>query len=476
MQLLQPQPLKKSGETSPLEDKLKRTLNYDELVNCMRCGFCLPACPTYRETGLEAASPRGRIALLKASVDGLIEPDQSVVDQLNLCLGCRACEPACPSGVKYGHLLEEARDAIADHAGHSRWVKFLRKLAFKHFFPKQKNIYRVGKLLAFYQRSGLQSLVRKLGLLSLLPRHLREMERVLPRANGNGLIKELGTSKVSPLQTSLGSGTAAPEKGGKTAAATAELAASRTVRVGMFRGCIMDILFLETNKNTVKLLAAAGCEVVIPETQNCCGALHAHSGERKTARELAQRNIRAFREAGVDYIVSNAGGCGAMLKEYDHLLHADPEWRDDAKWFAERVRDVSEILVQAGKPLRFHPLPKRVTYQDSCHLRNVMRVFREPRQLLSRIPGVEYVELFEADRCCGSAGIYNIVQPEMSASLLEEKMEHVQETKADLLVTANPGCLLQMRLCIHRAGLGGRMAAVHLVDALAVALDGKETD
>lgn len=431
------------SSANPLADKLKINLDYDELMNCMRCGFCLPACPTYRETGLEAASPRGRIALMKAVTDGLMEPDQAFADQLNLCLGCRACEPACPSGVKYGHLLEQARDSIEDHARHPWWIRMIRTAAFRYLFPKQKRIYRLGKLLAFYQRSGIRWLARKTGILRILPKQMREMEMILPAATGKGLTKRLGTH--IPAQ-------------GKTVA-----------KVGMFRGCIMDILFQETNRKTVELLTASGCEVFIPEEQNCCGALHAHSGEQELARELARNNIRAFRAANVDFIVVNAGGCGALLKEYDHLLKEDTEWQEDARWFASRVKDISEILVDLGNPIEYQSLNKRVTYQDSCHLRNVMKVNSQPRKLLRSIPNAEYVELFEADRCCGSAGIYNLVQPEMSANILNEKMENVKKTKADILVTANPGCLLQMKLGIYQAGLQDQMKAVHIVDLLAEA-------
>lgn len=425
-----------------LKEALREKLDYDELSNCMRCGFCQPACPTFRETGYEAASPRGRIALMKAVADGVMEPDQDFVDQMNLCLGCRACEPVCPAGVPYGQLIEQTREAIEQEADHPWLVRFARKVAFTHLFPHQNRLYRLGGLLRLYQRSGLQTAVRKLGLLKILPSHMREMEAIMPKAASAALSDVLGATVIPP-------------------------AGERKMRVGMFHGCIMDVLFQETNVNTVRLLADAGCEVVIAPGQVCCGALHAHSGERETARELARQNIAAFQEADVDVIVSNAGGCGALLQEYDHLLHDDPQWREQAKWFAERVRDVSEILEPVAKPQACNEQPIRVTYQSSCHLRNGMKVTTQPVSLLQSIPNATYVQLRESDRCCGSAGIYNLVQPEMAGSILDEKMGHVAATQADILVTSNPGCLLQMKAGIRKAGLEDKMEAVHLVDLLA---------
>jgi glycolate oxidase iron-sulfur subunit len=425
-----------------LKEALVNKLDYDELSNCMRCGFCQPACPTFRETGYEAASPRGRIALMKAVADGVMEPDKDFVDQMNLCLGCRACEPVCPAGVPYGQLIEQTREAIEEVQEHPWWVKAVRKLAFFHLFPHQKRMYQFGGLLRFYQRSGVQKAVRKLGVLSILPKQMREMEAIMPEASGKGIVDFFG-------------GTVIPAIG------------ERKYRVGMFHGCIMDVLFNETNRNTVRLLSEAGCEVIIAPDQVCCGALHAHSGEREQARNLARKNVAAFYKADVDIIVSNAGGCGAMLQEYDHLLAEDAEWQEKAQWFASRVKDISEVLALLVEPKAWQSLPQRITYQSSCHLRNGMKVTKEPVSLLQAIPGATYVQLREGDRCCGSAGIYNLVQPEMAGSLLDEKMGHVAATQADILVTSNPGCLLQMKAGIHRAGLEGKMEAVHIVDLLA---------
>lgn len=424
-----------------MAEKLRLKLDYDQLTNCMRCGFCLEACPTFGETGIEAESPRGRIALMKAVADGLMQPDVAFEEQMNHCLGCRACEPACPAGVKYGQLIEQARDAVEEHTtSHRWWVRIARKAAFRFVFPKQSRMRGIGALLRFYQKSGLQRLVRGLGLLKLFPKHMEQMERILPEASSRGVAEKIGTVH--------------PAKGEEIA------------KVGLFRGCIMDVLFTDTNIRTVELLTEAGFTVVIPPEQNCCGALHAHNGESETAKRLARRNIRAFKQMGVDFIVSNAGGCGALLVEYDHLLRDDPEMKDDAAWFAARVIDVSALLVEHGRLPEFAAEEVRITYQDSCHLRNVMRGGDAPRRLIRGVPGVTFVEMKEADRCCGSAGIYNLTQPEMSGRLLGRKMDHVQETGAHLLLTSNPGCLLQMKLGIAQHGMSERMQAVHVVDFL----------
>ncbi|WP_341277813.1 (Fe-S)-binding protein [Paenibacillus sp. FSL H8-0537] len=425
-----------------LAGKLKLRLDEDQLTNCMRCGFCLPACPTFRETGIEAESPRGRIALMKAVTDGLMMPDQSFEEQMSHCLGCRACEPACPADVKYGQLIEQTREAIEEHTeSHRWWVKPLRQVVFKQLFPHQKRVRLLGGAMQLYQQSGLRKLARSAGVMKLLPAHLSEMEQVLPNASSKGIVQKIGSHH--------------PAKGMKIAT------------VGMFRGCLMDMLFTETNIKTVELLTEAGFEVVIPDTQACCGALHAHSGETEDARSLARKNIAAFQAAGVDYIVSNAGGCGAILSEYDHLLHEDEQWREGAVWLAKRVVDISDLLIRSGKlaTAQTKEQPIRITYQDSCHLRNVMRSADAPRKLLREVSGAEFVEMFEADRCCGSAGTYNIVQPEMAGGLLERKMEHANATKAHYLLTSNPGCLLQMKLGAAKHG-DGQMQVQHIVDFL----------
>ncbi|MCZ8519417.1 MULTISPECIES: (Fe-S)-binding protein [Paenibacillus] len=433
-------------QSNPLAKALNLRLDYDQLTNCMRCGFCLPACPTFRETGVEPESPRGRIALMKAVADGIMDPDQAFQDQMNHCLGCRACEPVCPADVKYGQLIEQARDAIEDHNHRSVPATGIRRLFLRGIFPHRGRLQWLGRSLSLYQKSGLRKVVRGSGMMRLLPRHMREMERILPEASSQGVVERLGTLY--------------PSRGEPIA------------RVALFRGCIMDVLFAQTNVNTVKLLSEAGFEVVIPKEQACCGALHAHSGEMEQARELARRNLDAFHEAGIEHIVSNAGGCGALLVEYGHLLQEDPEYRELAEEFASRVIDVSRLLLERGRlPAFAEPDaspsdPLTITYQDSCHLRNVMKSSDAPRQLMRKVANVHFVEMKEADRCCGSAGIYNMTQPEMAGQILEHKMEHAGRTGARYMLTSNPGCLLQMKLGVWKHGAGGPMEVQHVVDFL----------
>ncbi len=446
-----------TAQHEKLADQFRLSLDADELENCMRCGFCLPACPTFVETGLEAASPRGRIALMKAVVHGALQPDDGFAAQMDLCLGCRACEPACPSDVRYGRLIEQTRDVLASHAPQSGRSELLRAVFLRGLFPHTRRMRMLGRLLGMYQGIGLADRVRASGLLRVLPRHMQDMERILPRATGRGVAQACRQAGI-PNRT---------ERSGGAQMLVLPPVGERVGRVGLFRGCIMDVLFTETNVNTVRLLRESGFEVVIPEAQVCCGALHGHAGELAGARELAQRNVAVFAAAQVDYVATNAGGCGAFLKEYDHLLQQAPH-ASEASEFAGRVLDVSELLVDHGRPLemRADAEMETVTYQDSCHLRNVMGVKRQPRALLESMPGVTYCELPGADHCCGSAGIYNLTQPGMASDILTHKMDDVRATGAQVVVTTNPGCQLQMRLGVEREGDPGQ-SAVHLVDLLA---------
>ncbi|MCY7799887.1 (Fe-S)-binding protein [Bacillus haynesii] len=431
-----------ANERKVIEQQFKQRMDEEELLNCMRCGFCLPSCPTYIESGFqESHSPRGRIALMKAVVDGTIEPDEDVERSLELCLGCRACEPVCPSGVNYGRLLEEARDIIQQNKKHAFPVKVLRRAVFKGLFPHQNRIRALTGMLGVYQRSGMQNVIRKSGLLRLLPDHLAKMEAVLPK------VPDMKQLKKRPhLLPAIG---------------------ERKKRAAFFSGCLMDTLFLDTNTATIELLRLAGCEIIIPEQQTCCGALHGHSGEKSEAILLAKRNIQAFEDSNADFIVTNAGGCGAFLKEYDHLLKDDSEWRVRAASFTRKLKDFSSVLLELNFEQQSLELPQQiVTYQDSCHLRNVMKTSAEPRHLIRSIKGIEFKEMKNAESCCGSAGIYNIVESEMSMKILDTKMEAAAATRAATIVTANPGCLLQMKLGIERAGLTDQVRAVHLADLL----------
>lgn len=432
-----------------LAHRMTDKLDYEEMLGCMRCGFCLPTCPTYIRSKDESASPRGRIAIMKGVVDGLIEPDAGVEKTLNECLGCLACETACPAGVRYSVLLEDARAAITEHKRSTGQMdvreRLVRKVVFDGLFLKKTNMAKATGLLRFYQQSGVQTLTHKLKILDWFPDQLQKMEAILPTV---------------PAKTER---TRRPDRIFATG--------SKTARVAFFSGCLMDTMFYETNANTIKLLQAAGCDIVIPPAQQCCGALHGHAGEQSGAVILAKQNIAAFEAEDVDYIITNAGGCGAFLVGYDHLLKHEPDWAERANRFTAKIKDFASVLIETGFLERVSlNLPEQlITYQDSCHLRNVQQGALAPRLLLQAIHGAVYIEQPNADHCCGSAGVYNILQPEIANDILEMKMNHVNETSAQTLVTSNPGCHMQMQLGIREYG-PPTMRAVHLADLLVEAL------
>jgi glycolate oxidase iron-sulfur subunit len=428
---------------STIQSDFKKQMDYGELLNCTRCGFCQPTCPTYVETGgKEASSPRGRIALMKAVVDGMLEPDEHFEKELSLCLGCRACETACPSGVNYGQLLEEARNIVAKHKIYPWPIKLIRNLFFKKLFPKPDRMRWMGIILWIYQKSGLQWVVRKSKLLNLFPNGMADMESILPNISSPKVLQTGHTTeKKSGIQ-----------------------------KIGLIKGCIMDVLYFDTNQNTIRLIEESGYQVEIPSTQTCCGALHAHAGEKELAKKLAKQNIAAFEKENVDFIISNAGGCGAFLVEYEHLLKDDPEWMERASPFVAKIKDISEFLFEYGNLSCLQNAQQKITYQDSCHLKHGMKVDSSPRALLKKIQNVQYIELIDAGMCCGSAGIYNLIETEMSMQILDHKMENIKNTDACTILTSNPGCLLQMQLGIKRAGLENKMKAVHIVDFLAESL------
>ncbi|MBN8201907.1 MULTISPECIES: (Fe-S)-binding protein [Bacillaceae] len=421
-------------------------LAYEATNQCIQCGYCLPACPTYESMGKESASPRGRINLVKMAAEGKIDISSHLSEPIDLCLGCRACEVACPVGVPYGHILETAKNVIAEEQMNNDAGTMndnLKHLVLSQVFPYPKRMRLLGNLTWFYQKSGIRKMVKKTKLLHKISEPLAQIENVLPLVE-------------SPLKRNK-LGTIIPAKGSKKA------------RVAFFTGCISDALLNRTNRLSIELLTVAGCEVIIPKSQNCCGALHAHQGMIEGAKELAKQNISAFEESESQYYINNAGGCGALLKEYEDLMKNDEEWAERAKKFSRASRDISEILVEFG------PLPFKkqwngvITYQDSCHLRNVQRVHEQPRKLLKSVPGAAFVELSGSDKCCASGGIYNLLHFGESMEILDGKMENIEETKAATVVTTNPGCLLQMRLGIERKGCSGQVQGVHLVDVLAEA-------
>jgi glycolate dehydrogenase iron-sulfur subunit len=406
---------------------------------CVHCGLCLNACPTYRELGVEMDSPRGRIYQMIQVERGRLPLGESFVRHIDLCLDCRACETACPSGVEYGRLVEAARGQIEKHYKRPPLEGYLRDLFFYRILPHRRRLEIVGRLLRFYQESGLEKLVLSSGLLKLFPGQLENVARLAPRME-----RPFFTSRL---------GTVVPAMG------------QRRYRVAFFAGCIANLSFAGLNEATVRVLARNGCEVFIPAAQGCCGALHVHAGIRGLARELAKRNIRTFGAGEFDAMITNAAGCGAVLKEYPQLFEEEEqEFLGPAKAFSARLKDVTEFLASIDLNQSFAVIRKRATYQDPCHLGHAQRVRKAPRRLLAAIPGLELVELKEAEICCGSAGIYNIAQNEMAERLLEGKMRRIDDTGAELILTANPGCMLQLRAGVARPG--NRRRVMHVVELL----------
>ena len=407
-----------------------------DLDRCVHCGLCLNACPTYRELGVEMDSPRGRIYQM-AQVAAGAEIGESYARHIDLCLACRGCESACPSGVQYGKLIEAARAEIENRIERPWHDRLLRHLVFDKLLPSRRALNAAGTLLLIYRESGMQRLVRASGVLKRLGR-LGAAEAMAPAAEFPFFYRYYG----------------------KVLAAEGE----RRHRVAFLGGCVANIAFARLNEATVRVLRKNGCEVSIPQAQSCCGALHVHAGVRDEARSLAKRNIEATVDGGYDAIVTNAAGCGSTLKEYSDLFEHEPEWRDKARRFSGVVKDVNEFLASIKLNPHLGEIAATATYQDSCHLAHGQKIRSAPRKLLAAIPGLKLREMALADLCCGSAGIYNVAQPEMAAALLDGKMANVEATGAEIIATANPGCMLQLALGVRKRGGGQRVA--HVVELL----------
>ena len=422
-----------SGDDVPDDDLLRA---------CVHCGMCLPTCPTYRLTGQEASSPRGRLWLMRAVADGRLDLGAPEFDeQMYQCLNCRACEAVCPSGVRYGPLVEASRAQLEQHRPRPLWQRAARKAGLAWPFGDIRRLRAMVDLLRLYQKSGLATVARKSGALTAL--RMDQLEAMLPPLKEEPLIS--GTERW---------GTGNPEP------------------ATLFNGCVMSTVFSNVNRAAGRVLAKNGYAVSVPPTQQCCGALHVHSGMMPEARRLAKQNIRAFEALGDGPIVVTAAGCGAALKEYDFLLRDDPDYAARAKAFSERVVDVSELL--AKKPLvpPTQSVDRTVTYQEPCHLAHAQRISEQPRALLAQIPGLELIEMKESSLCCGSAGIYNLIRKDMANELGDRKIGHVLETGASEVITANPGCAMQLRtsLARHESGLPVK----HIVEVLDEAYGGAD--
>lgn len=422
---------------------------WDDYSKCIHCGLCLNSCPTYRVLGQEMDSPRGRIYQMIQVDQGRLSLGESFIRHMDLCLDCRACETACPSGVNYGRLIEAARAQVERYGSRSRLGAAVRNAFFRHLLPHPRRIETIGWLLRAFQRSGAEAMLDASGLLKVFG--LDRIARLSPRMEKPFFFNRLGT--VIPA------------------------VGARRYRVAFVAGCIAQAAFARLNDATISVLSRNGCEVVIPAGQGCCAALHVHAGMRDLARSMALKNIRAFASSDYDAIITNAAGCGSVLKEYPELFEKiDSEHLEAARKFSARVKDVTEFLDEIGLIREFGAVKARVTYQDPCHLLHAQRIRRPPRAIIAAIPGLQMVELKDAEVCCGSAGIYNVVHNEIAARLLDSKMNRVDETGAEIILTANPGCMIQLRAGVA-ASANPRRRVLHVVELLeeAYAAQGKSS-
>jgi glycolate oxidase iron-sulfur subunit len=417
-----------------------RDLDYSVVQQCMHCGLCLPTCPTYDATKLERNSPRGRIALMRAIADGRLEATRTFGEEMYFCLGCLACMTACPAGVNYAELFEHARAEVEQkEVLASPRRSLIRGFTLRWLFMDLNRLQLAGALLRLYQQLGLQTLVRKSGVLRLLPKRLRELEAMTPTVQPH-----FSSDLIPPVMPAVG---------------------ARRYRVALLTGCAQDLIFSDVNRDTAEVLAQNGCEVITPPEQLCCGSLHAHNGEWELAQILARRNLEQFPPEQFDALITNAAGCGSHLKHYAKLLEGDPQYESRAHAWDAKVKDIHEWLVEIGiQPPPGGP-PQRATYHEACHLCHGQKITAQPRALLRAIPNLTLVELPESTWCCGSAGIYNIVQPEMAAQLLERKLQHIRSTGCSLVATGNPGCLLQIQNGAKQQSLPLRV--VHPISLLA---------
>lgn len=411
------------------------------IADCVHCGFCLSSCPTYLLWGEEMDSPRGRIQLMKMTSEGEIGINLTLTTHIDQCLGCMACVTACPSGVQYGKLIEATRPQIERHYKRKLSDRLFRSWLFS-LFPHPARLRALLPLLWLYQKSGVRRLVRSRSLTRFLPARLLGLDALMPPVR---LFK--GHSHGQPATFTRAKGT-------------------RRRRVGILLGCVQRVFFDHVNAATIRVLVAEGCDVVVPPMQECCGALSIHSGRENEGLTYARRLIDAFEAWGVDTVVVNAAGCGSNMKEYGHLLRDDPEYAVRAKAFSDSVQDISEIVAELEPVAPRYPIQLRVAYHDACHLAHAQQIRLQPRKILRSIPELEVVDIPEADICCGSAGIYNLLEPQPASELGERKAQHILSTRPDIIVTSNPGCLLQITSALQRQGKSvPTLHPIELVDA-----------
>ncbi|MGJ5672056.1 MAG: (Fe-S)-binding protein [Nostochopsis sp.] len=418
--------------------------------SCVHCGFCLATCPSYRVTGKEMDSPRGRIYLMDAINEGEIALNTASVEHFDSCLGCLACVTTCPSGVQYDKLISATRHQVERNYSRGLWDRLVRLLIFS-LFPNPDALRILLVPLLVYQRLGFSKFVRKTGLLKNISPRLAAMESILPE-----ITLESFQDNLPDVILARG---------------------EKRYRVGMILGCVQRLFFSSVNEATVRVLTANGCEVVIPKSQGCCAALPEHQGQTEQAKALARQMIDSFANAGVDYVIINAAGCGHTLKEYGHILQDDPEYREKAKEFAAKVKDAQEFFATVGLTTKLSPLASKtlnLVYQDACHLLHGQKISVQPRQLLQQIPGVKLKEPLDAAICCGSAGIYNMLQPDIAEELGKQKVRNLLDTGADLIASPNPGCSLQIQK--HLELQGKDVAIMHPMELLDYSIRGEKLE
>ena len=448
-----------SNKTTVSTKKLFRDAEFDNILKCVHCGLCLDSCPTYRELEDEKDSPRGRLYLMRGLWEGELEVNKPVIEPLSRCINCRACESACPSGVPYGELLEKTRSIILENTPQSLKERVLRRILLKGLLRSTSLLITASRLLKIYAATGLPKLITKTFVGKLLPKSFVFQQHLLPNCSGESFKRKYADEIFPSLLP-------------KEKQASDSRKTKKKLRVGMFSGCIMDISEAAIHESTLTLLRCFGCEVVVPGNQVCCGALHVHSGDRETAREFALKNMLAFEPRHLDKIITNAAGCGAQLKEYQHLFsketsEAQKGARSSADWqgFEKKIVDVLEFLFchqELLEKLSWREDEDTVLYDAPCHLIHAQKVDENPRQLLNNLPGVTLVPLKESEWCCGSGGIYNLVQPELSRAVLNRKTESIRHAltanpKATTIITGNPGCLYQIRAGIRSENIDLRI-------------------
>lgn len=429
--------------------RLGSTIEYEKFLDCVHCGLCTASCPTYLETANENDSPRGRIYLMRAVTDGRLELSTQVSRHLELCLDCRSCETACPSGVQYGRLIEPFRVQMQQRAAKTSKPGWFQKYILYGMFPYPRRLRAALWPARVMQKVGLDRLATKVGLTKLMPDKLQRMQDLLPTLKPRGPAIPEFLPAIGP----------------------------RRARVGLFTGCVADAMFHHVNWATARVLQRNGCDVYTPQSQACCGAIHYHSGAGEPAVDLAKANAKAFAANDLDAVIVNVAGCGSMLKDYGHVAHevvpGNHQLGDELTGFAAKIRDVNEFLMQLGPIAPTHPVELKATYHDACHLVHAQRVREQPRKLLEMIPGLKLIPLAESDICCGAAGSYNLTEPEMADRLGQRKLNNILATGADVVISANAGCTLQISSQLRKAGR--EIAVLHPMELLDRAYHGPDS-